>query len=111
MTSRQVRVAAWDARLAGLRARAEAHAAHQHGNHAEAARQHELADSYQALHDAYRQREDVFAVIMADRAGQGADLAASQAGHPAVRARLERAADATPIWRQPIDCGWFTQRR
>jgi hypothetical protein len=65
----------------------------------------------QALYDAYRQREDVFAVIMADRAGQGADLAASQAGHPAVRARLERAAYATPIWRQPIDCGWFTQRR
>jgi hypothetical protein len=21
------------------------------------------------------------------------------------------AVDATPIWRQPIDCGWFTQRR
>jgi len=38
------------------------------GNHAEAARQRELADSYQALHDAYRQREDVFAATMADRA-------------------------------------------
>jgi hypothetical protein len=65
---RQVRAAAWDARLAGLRARAEAHAAQQHGNHAEVAHQHQLADSYQALHEAYRRREDVFAATMADRA-------------------------------------------
>ena len=57
---RQVRAAAWDANLAGLRASAEAHAAQQRGNHADAARQHELAGSYQALHDAYRQREAVF---------------------------------------------------
>ncbi len=43
---RQVRAAAWDARLAGLRAAAEARAARQRGHHGDAARQHELAGSY-----------------------------------------------------------------
>ena len=65
---RQVRAAAWNARLAGLRASAEAKAADGRGQHDTAARQQELADSYQALHDAYRQRETVFAAAMADRA-------------------------------------------
>ena len=46
---RQVRAAAWDARLTGLRASAEAAAAQQRGEHQEAARKQELADSYQAL--------------------------------------------------------------
>ena len=64
---RQVRAAAWDARLTGLRASAEAAAAQQRGEHQEAARKQELADSYQALNDAYRQRETVFAATMADR--------------------------------------------
>jgi AAA domain-containing protein len=64
---RQVRAAAWEARLTGLRAAAEAAAAHQRGDHHEAARQRELAGSYQALHHAYRQRETVFAATMADR--------------------------------------------
>ena len=65
---RQVRAAAWDARLAGLRAAAEARAAEQHGDHDQAASKHELAASYQALEQAYRQRETVFATVMADRA-------------------------------------------
>jgi hypothetical protein len=65
---RQVRAAAWEARLAGLRAAAEAAAACQRGDHGTAARQQELAASYQALDEAYRQRETVFAVTMADRA-------------------------------------------
>jgi hypothetical protein len=39
----------------------------QRGDHQEAARKLELAGSFQALHDAYRQRETVFAAIMADR--------------------------------------------
>jgi hypothetical protein len=64
---RQVRAAAWEARLSGLRADAEAAAAQQRGDHQEAARQRELAGSYQALHHAYRQREAVFAATMADR--------------------------------------------
>ena len=65
---RQARAAARDARLTGLRAAAEAAAATGRGDHDTAARQQELAASYQALHQAYRQRETVFAATMADRA-------------------------------------------
>ncbi len=65
---RQVRAAAWNARLAGLRAGAEAIAAARRGQHDRAARQQELGDSYQALQQAYRHRETVFAALMADRA-------------------------------------------
>ena len=65
---RQVRAAAWDARLAGLRAAAEARAAAQRGDHSHAAAGHKLAAGYQALERAYRQRETVFAQTMADRA-------------------------------------------
>jgi hypothetical protein len=84
---RQVRSAAWHARLTGLRASAEAHAAGQRGDHAEAVKQHALAGSYQALHDAYRQREAVFAVTMADRADW--DNATVQQRHLAVTADAE----------------------
>jgi hypothetical protein len=48
---------AWHARLAGIRATADAHAAQQRGHHDQAEQKHALAASYQALHDAYRQRE------------------------------------------------------
>ena len=65
---RQVRAAAWDARLAGLRAAAEARAAEHRGDHGHAAARHKLAAGYQALEQAYRQRETVFAQTMADRA-------------------------------------------
>ena len=65
---RQVRAAAWDARLAGLRAAAEARAAEHRGDHGHAAAGHKLAAGYQALERAYRQRETVFAQTMADRA-------------------------------------------
>ena len=65
---RQVRAAAWDARLAGLRAAADARAARHRGDHDHAAAQHKLAAGYQALEQAYRQRETVFAQTMADRA-------------------------------------------
>jgi AAA domain len=65
---RQVRAAAREARLAGLRAAAEAAAAANRGDPETAARQQDLAGSYHALHDAYRQRETVFAGTMADRA-------------------------------------------
>ena len=64
---RQVRAGAWHARLASLRATADAHAAQKTGHHDHAARKHELAASYQALHDTYRQRETLFAAGMADR--------------------------------------------
>jgi hypothetical protein len=84
---RQVRAAAWNARLAGIRASAEAKAAASRGQHDTAARQLELADSYQALHDAYRHRETVFAATMADRADW--DAATRAQGHLAVAADAE----------------------
>jgi hypothetical protein len=65
---RQVRAAAWDARLAGLRAAAEARAAGHRGYPGRAAAGHKLAAGYQALERAYRQRETVFAQTMTDRA-------------------------------------------
>jgi hypothetical protein len=84
---RQVRAAAWDARLAGLRAAVEAAAARQNCDHGTAARQHELAGSYQALHDAYRQRETVFAATMADRGDW--DTATRAQRHLAIAADTE----------------------
>ena len=65
---RQVRAAAWDARLAALRAAENARAAGRRGDHGHAAAGHKLAACYQALERAYRQRETVFAQTMADRA-------------------------------------------
>jgi len=65
---RQVRISARDADLAAARADAEAAAAVRSG-HAEAADQHRvLAASYRNLHDAYRERESLFAGVMTDRA-------------------------------------------
>jgi hypothetical protein len=84
---RQVRAAAWRARLAGLRASAEAKAAARRGQHETAAPQHQLAASYQALHQAYRQRETIFAATMADRADW--DTATRAQRHLAVAADAE----------------------
>ena len=84
---RQVRAAAWNAHLAALRARAEAKAASSRGQHDTAARQQELADSYHALHETYRQRETVFAAVMADRADWDAATRAQR--HLAVAADAE----------------------
>ena len=64
---RQVRLAAADARLAAIRAAAEARAAHRQGRHETASREEFLAASYSAMHDAYRQREAIFAAVMGDR--------------------------------------------
>ena len=64
---RQVRDAAWDARLTGLRAAADAHAAQLRGDRRHAIRDQERAASYHALEQAYRQRETVFAAVMTDR--------------------------------------------
>jgi conjugative relaxase-like TrwC/TraI family protein len=84
---RQVRAAAWHARLAGLRASAEARAAARRGQHDHAAQQHQLGDSYQALHQAYRHRETIFAATMADRADW--DIATRAQRHLAVAADAE----------------------
>jgi hypothetical protein len=62
---RQVRAVARDAHLAAIRVAAGAQAAERRGQHEQAAEQQVLAASYQALHDAYRDREAVFAVGMA----------------------------------------------
>jgi hypothetical protein len=65
---RQVRDAAWAARLTSLRAYAEADAARRRGDHRHAIQEQQRADSYRALEQAYRQRETVFAAVMTDRA-------------------------------------------
>jgi hypothetical protein len=65
---RQARTAARDAHLAALPAAAEAAAARRRGDRGLAARQQELAGSYQAMQDASRDREAVLAANMADRA-------------------------------------------
>ena len=65
---RQVRAGAWEARLAAARAGAEAAAAERSGYHEAAARHQALAVSYKAMEHAYRDREHVFAGVMADRA-------------------------------------------
>ena len=65
---RQVRTGAAGARLAAIRAEAEAKAADGCGQDEAAARHRVLAASYRALHDAYRDREAVFAAVMEDRA-------------------------------------------
>jgi len=84
---RQVRTGARDARLAGIRAAAEAEAARRRGQREEASRQQELAASYQALHDIYAERETVFAAVMADRADWDAATRAQR--HLAVAADAE----------------------
>ena len=84
---RQVRAAAWHARLAALRAAAEAHAARRRGHPNQAAQKHELSASYRTLHDVYRQREEVFTAAMADRMAW--EHATRQQRHLAVAADAE----------------------
>jgi hypothetical protein len=84
---RQVRDAAWDARLTSLRAAADARAAQLRGDHRQAIQEHERARSYRVLEDAYRQRETVFAGVMADRTEW--EAATRQQRHLAVAADAE----------------------
>ena len=84
---RQVRLGAMEARLAAIRAGAEAKAAAHRGDEHAAARQQVLAASYRAMHNAYRKRETVFATTMADRACW--ELATRQQRHLAVAADAE----------------------
>jgi conjugative relaxase-like TrwC/TraI family protein len=94
---RQVRAAGREARLAGLRAAAEAAAAASRGDHGTAARQQELAASYHALHQAYRQRETVFATTMADRADWDAATRAQRHLAVAADAELRRRHPSQPF--------------
>ena len=84
---RQVRTAARRARLAGIRAAAEAQAAQHRGQHEQASQQQTLAASYQALLDIYAKRETTFAAVMADRADW--DTATRAQRHLAVAADAE----------------------
>ena len=84
---RQVRAAASDARLASIRAAVEADTAARRGHRQQASRQRELASSYQAMHDAYTERQAVFAAVMADRADW--DAATRHQRHLAVAADAE----------------------
>jgi conjugative relaxase-like TrwC/TraI family protein len=94
---RQVRAAAREARLAGPRASAEAAASDKHGDHDSAARQQDLAASYHALHQAYRQRETVFAAVMADRADWEAATRAQRHLAVAADAELRRRHPSQPF--------------
>ena len=80
------RAAAWDARLAAVRA-AEAEAAQRRGQPEQAARQQALASSYRAIRDAYAEREATFAAVMADPADW--DAATRAPRHLAVAADAE----------------------
>jgi hypothetical protein len=84
---RQVRLGAREARLAATRADAEAKAAAGRGDDQAATRQQILAASCRAMHHAYRDREAVFATVMADRADW--EQATRQQRHLAVAADAE----------------------
>ena len=64
---RRTRAAARDARLAALRATAEADAARRRGEHEEARRQQSLAASYRSMRQAYEERATALATAMEDR--------------------------------------------
>ncbi|HEX2744952.1 MAG TPA: hypothetical protein VHN16_11185, partial [Streptosporangiaceae bacterium] len=87
---RQVRAGARHARLAGVRAGAEAEAARRRDQHEQAGRQQQLAASYQAVHDIYAERETVFAAVMADRADWDAATRAQRYLAVAADAELRR---------------------
>ena len=84
---RQVRGGAEQAHLSAVRADAEAQAARSRGQDEVATKQAELAASYQTMHDAYRERENVFAAVMDDRAEW--ERATAQQRHLAVAADAE----------------------
>jgi hypothetical protein len=105
---RQVRGGAEEAHHATLRADAEAEAARNHGREDLAAQHQVLAASYRAMHNAYRERETVFAATMEDRAewerateqqrrmAAAAD-AESRRRHPAQRFEPLRSAEPEPV--------------
>ena len=64
---RLARLGAANADQGAIRAAAEADAARKAGDHARAGRHEELAASYRAMADRYRQQETLFAQTMTDR--------------------------------------------
>jgi hypothetical protein len=84
---RQVRLGAFDAALAAIRAAAEAEVARKNSDLARAREQETLAASYRALRDRYQQRERAFAQAMADR--QEWEHATAGSRHLAIAADAE----------------------
>jgi AAA domain/TrwC relaxase len=84
---RQVRRAAETARVEAIRAAAEAKTAANHGDADLAARHEQLAASYQAIEDTYRERETALAGITDDRAAW--DKATAAQRRLAITADLE----------------------
>jgi hypothetical protein len=84
---RQARRGAEEARLAAIRADAETQAARRAGRHGAAGRHEVLAASYQAMADAYCDRETVFAGVMDDRSDW--ERATAHQRHLAVAADAE----------------------
>jgi conjugative relaxase-like TrwC/TraI family protein len=87
---RQARTAGERARLAAIRAEAEAKAAASRGDPALAWRHEDLAASYHALHLAYARRETVLATAMDDRAHWERATAARRSRAIAADAELRR---------------------
>lgn len=81
---RQARASARKARLAAVRAAAEAATARRQNDHEYDSQQQSLAVSYQAMYHAHRKRESVLATTMADRAGW--EQATRQQRHLAIAA-------------------------
>ena len=84
---RQVRSGAWEAQLAATRADAEAQAARSRGRDDLAAQHQTLAASYQAMHDVYQEREEIFTGTMEDR--RAWERATAEQRHLAVAADAE----------------------
>jgi hypothetical protein len=97
---RQVRAGAAQAHQAAVRADAEAQAASNRGQHDVAAKQAGLAASYRAMHDAYHERENVFAAVMDDRAEW--EKATAQQRHLAVAADAELRRRHPHQWFEPL---------
>jgi hypothetical protein len=84
---RLARLGAANADQRAIRAAAEANAARKAGDHARAGRHEELAASYLAMSDRYRQQETIFAQTMADR--QEWEHATTHSRHLAIAADAE----------------------
>jgi hypothetical protein len=84
---RLARLGAANADLGVIRAAAEADAARKDGDHHRAGRHENLAASYRAMHNRYRQQESIFARTMADR--QDWEHATAPSRHLAIAADAE----------------------
>ena len=94
---RLARLGAANADLGAIHAAAEADAARKTGDHARAGRHEELAASYRAMGNRYRQQETIFAQTMTDRTGWEHTTEHSRRLAIAADAELRRRHPATSI--------------